>query len=118
MSNLVNCPRCGALFLKKNNRDVCDKCFKERIELAENIIKYAESFPNDKVHIKQVLEHFKISINELEYLLTNFKLVSIEDKLVMNCAKCGVIMPATSQFSKICRKCANELKQEVLKGLI
>ena len=116
MSNLINCPKCGTLFIKKN-RDICDKCFQEQLDLIDDIIDYVEKSPLENVHIKMVLEKFQLSMNELEYFITNCKLAQIEKKLVMNCTKCGVLMNINTSFSTLCKKCSYELKSQVLKGL-
>ena len=31
-AQLVNCKKCGALFVKSGNRDICDNCYKEEVK--------------------------------------------------------------------------------------
>lgn len=40
MAELMNCPNCGALFVKTNIRDVCEKCFKEEEVAFETVYKF------------------------------------------------------------------------------
>ncbi len=117
MSQLVNCSRCGTLFIKKN-KDICDNCIKEIQNLQESIIEYVDASPLEKVHVKTIVEHFKISMNELEQFLISRKLAPVEKKLVFTCIKCNSLLPIETPFSFVCKKCTQEMKQEVLKRLI
>ena len=116
MSQLINCARCGVLFIKKQ-KDICDNCVKAIQDLQNNIIEYVENSPLEKVHITTVIEHFKISIKEMEQFLTGRKLAPVENKLTFTCIKCNSVLPIETPFSYVCKKCTNEMKQEVLKGL-
>lgn len=116
MSNLINCSKCGTLFLRKN-RDICEKCCKDQLMLIEEIIEYVSTSPLEKVHLKTIIEHFKITMNEFEQFLNGCKLGSIEKKLIFNCIKCNSIMPVESSFSFVCKKCIQEMKQDAIKRL-
>ncbi len=116
MSQLINCSRCGTLFIKKQ-RDICDACIKEIQNLQENIIEYVEKSPLEKVHINTIIEHFKISMKEMEPFLIGRKLAPIENKIVFTCIKCNSVLPLEIPFSFVCKKCTQEMKQEVLKIL-
>ncbi len=114
MSQLINCSRCGTLFIKKS-KDICDKCIKEIQELQENIIQYVANSPLESIHLTTIIEHFKIPMKELEQFLISRKLSPVEKKLTFNCIKCNSLLPIEIPFSFICKKCTLEMKQEVLK---
>lgn len=116
MPQLINCPKCGTLFIKKN-RDVCDSCFQKQVELIENITKFVKTSPLEQVHIKTIIEEFDMTIKDFEHLLSSCKFGAIEDKLVTNCTKCNDIMPVTYASYRVCKKCTEEMKKDVLKHL-
>lgn len=118
MSSLINCSKCGTLFLRKN-RDICEKCYKDQLVLITEIIEYVTSSPLDKIHLKTIVEHFKITMNEFEQFLTSCKLAPVEKKLIFNCIKCNSITPveSSSSFSFVCKKCIQEMKQDAIKRL-
>lgn len=116
MSNLINCSKCGTLFIKKQ-KDMCDKCIKEQQELINSIIEYVSESPLEKVHLNTIVEHFKITMKELEQFITSFKLASIEKKLTFTCIKCNNTLPLEVPFSFVCKKCIQEMKQDAIKTL-
>ena len=42
-AQLVNCKKCGALFVKSGNRDICDNCYKEEVKETDKIKGYIQS---------------------------------------------------------------------------
>lgn len=118
MSKLINCSKCGTLFLKKN-KDICDKCVKEQLVIIDEIIEYVSSSPLEKIHITTIVERFKITMNEMEQFLSSCKLASVDKKLTFNCIKCNTLMPVESSFSFsfVCKKCIQEMKQDAIKRL-
>lgn len=116
MSKLINCSKCGTLFIRKT-RDICEKCYKDQLALIDEIIEYVSTSPLEKVHIKTIIENFNITMNEFEQFLNSFKLASIEKKLIFNCIKCNSVTPVESPFSFVCKKCIQEMKQDAIKRL-
>lgn len=112
MAKLINCVKCGTLFLQ-TKWDYCDKCFNEQVELLKNIIHFVENSETKPVHTDEIISHFNLSLKEFESYLSAGKFIKLGKDLVFNCTSCGDITTVENSFSFICPKCSNKIKNNV-----
>lgn len=106
---LINCKKCGKLFMKKN-RDICDACYEAQNKLAEEICNYVLSLGKDSVSMAHIMETFNISSKEFETFFNNAKFVQISDKITVKCVRCGNEFKPGRKTGFICDNCLKKLK--------
>ncbi|MFL8936255.1 TIGR03826 family flagellar region protein [Rossellomorea oryzaecorticis] len=110
MSEITNCPRCNALFMKNKFRDVCEKCYKEDEKMYETVYQFLRKRENRAATMETIME--KTGVEE-ELLYKWVKKGRIQTKLFPNlgypCDKCGKII----NNGKLCQGCADSLKRDL-----
>jgi flagellar operon protein (TIGR03826 family) len=110
MGELVNCPRCGRLFVKHSIRDVCEQCYKEEEALFEKVYAFLRKRENRTATMAQVVEATGVS----ESLITKWikigrlQLVHFPN-LGYPCELCGAII----REGQLCPKCRTKLQTEL-----
>ncbi len=112
MSKLINCPKCGKLFLS-TKWDFCDSCYQKHVELIEGITKFVKMSEEPTVHINKIIEKFNIPAKEFESYLSAGKFIPIASKMVFNCRSCEELTTAEGCFSFVCPKCSRKIKEDV-----
>lgn len=56
MGEIVNCSRCGELYMENTFRDVCPKCAKEEEQMYEIVYKFLRQRENRAATIERVVE--------------------------------------------------------------
>ena len=116
--NLINCKKCGTLFIKAT-RDICDNCYKYEMDLAEEVksfIKSNQKIGKEKVTIEEILKATKISKKEFEDIFEKGRLFSVISKITVKCRFCGDEFECEQKAGFICQKCLvklNESKKNV-----
>ena len=110
MGELVNCPRCGRLFVKHSIRDVCEQCYKEEEALFEKVYAFLRKRENRTATMAQVVEATGVS----ESLITKWiKMGRIHlvhfPNLGYPCEMCGTMI----REGKLCPKCRTNLQTEL-----
>ncbi len=109
--NLINCKKCGALFIK-TTRDICDNCYKHEMDLAEKVkefIKSNEKIGKAKVGVEEILKATKISKKEFEDIFEKGRLFSVISKITVKCRFCSDEFECEKKAGFICQKCLLKL---------
>jgi flagellar operon protein (TIGR03826 family) len=110
MGELVNCPRCGRLFVKHSIRDVCEQCYKEEEALFEKVYQFLRKRENRTATMAQVVEATGVS----ESLITKWiKMRRIQlvhfPNLGYPCESCGTMI----REGQLCPKCRTKLQTQL-----
>jgi flagellar operon protein (TIGR03826 family) len=110
MSEVMNCPRCNALFMKNKVREVCENCFKEEEKMYDTVYRFLKKRENRAATMETVINTTGVE----EGLLYKWvKKGRIQTKLFPNlgypCDKCGKIITS----GKLCQGCTDGLKKDL-----
>jgi len=119
---LINCKKCGTLFFKTSEREVCDECFKKELDFIDEIKAYIVKSGKDKVTIEEISANVPAaSKGELEDLITRGRLFTILPKISIKCRFCGAELENDEKTNFTCKKCllrfspkVNELEKKGL----
>ena len=110
---LINCKKCGTLFFKTSEREICEECFKKELDTIDEIKAYINSTGKDKVPMDEISEHVKISIADLEDLITRGRLFAILPKISVKCRFCGAELENDEKSGFTCKKCLMRFSPKV-----
>ncbi|WP_096156596.1 TIGR03826 family flagellar region protein [Bacillus sp. FJAT-45066] len=101
MSNVENCPNCGAIFVKNAFREVCTECAKAEEKIFDEVYKFIRKRANRTATMEQVVE----ATGATESLLVKFikkGRISLAQfpNLGYPCDRCG-------EFTRTGRLCVN-----------
>jgi flagellar operon protein (TIGR03826 family) len=108
--NLVNCPNCGALFIKNQFRDVCENCYREEEKQFEKVYNYIRRRENRMATMSQVVEATGVK----ESLLIKFiktgrlKLANLPN-LGYPCDRCGTLI----REGRLCNDCSTDINKQI-----
>ena len=113
MPNVVNCKKCGALFIQNNKKELCDKCLEEQNKIISDMNSYVINSPEETIPVEKLLEKFQMNRKEFDNLYFAGKFVRVAKKLTIKCAKCGqeVLLVGSSNF--LCNSCAKKLQNQI-----
>ncbi|MFI8688006.1 TIGR03826 family flagellar region protein [Rossellomorea sp. NPDC077527] len=110
MSEIINCPRCNAIFMRNKFRDVCDKCYKEEETMYETVYKFLKKRENRAATMDRVIE---VTGVDEELLYKWVKKGRIQTRQFPNmgypCDKCGKIIVT----GRICSDCSSEIVNDL-----
>lgn len=110
MAELINCPKCGAIFTKNPFRDVCPNCWKKEEEDFDTVYHFMRKRENRAATMEQVVEQTGV---EEELILKFIKKGRIQLKQFPNlgypCDRCGRII----HTGKLCEKCQREFRNDL-----
>ncbi|MBP3040166.1 hypothetical protein J9303_11780 [Bacillaceae bacterium Marseille-Q3522] len=110
MEELANCPRCGAVFVKSQFRDLCPDCWREEEEAYETIYHFLRKRENRAATIQQVVKGTGVEESLiLKFIRTGRLKITQFPNLGYPCDRCGRII----REGKICKKCAEELRRDL-----
>lgn len=116
---LVNCKKCGTLFFKNSEREICEECFKKECLEIDKIREFIDSTGKDKITPDEICGAMNLDKNYFNELLSRGKLLKILPKLSMKCRFCGAELENDEKTSFTCKKCtlkfspkANQLKEK------
>ena len=120
---LINCKKCGTLFFKTSEREICEECFKKELDIIDDIKKYILSTKKDKVSIDEIAQNVtSITSNEIEDLISRGRLFAILPKIQVKCRFCGAELENDEKTGFTCKKCLmkfspkmNELEKKGMK---
>lgn len=120
---LINCKKCGTLFFKTSEREICEECFKKELDTIDEIKQYITSTGKDKVPIDEIAQHVNsVSEQDLEDLISRGRLFAILPKISVKCRFCGAELENDEKTGFTCKKCllkfspkVNELEKKGLK---
>jgi flagellar operon protein (TIGR03826 family) len=110
MGELINCPKCGRLFVKNQFRDVCEQCYKEEEKLFEKVYAFLRKRENRTATMVQVVEATEVSESLIIKWIKagRLKLVHFPN-LGYPCEKCGKMI----REGRICLECNKGLQKQL-----
>jgi flagellar operon protein (TIGR03826 family) len=110
MGELMNCPKCGRLFVKNQFRDVCEQCYKEEEKLFEKVYAFLRKRENRTATMVQVVEATEVSESLIIKWIKagRIKLVHFPN-LGYPCEKCGKMI----REGRICLECNKGLQKQL-----
>jgi flagellar operon protein (TIGR03826 family) len=110
MAELSNCPKCDAIFVKNQFRDVCQDCWKEEETAYETVYQFIRKRENRTATILQVVEATGVDEDLiLKFIRTGKLKLAQFPNLGYPCEKCGVSI----REGKVCMSCAVELRKDL-----
>ncbi|MCA1031436.1 hypothetical protein LCL95_10410 [Bacillus timonensis] len=110
MGELMNCPKCNALFVKTNLRDVCDKCYKEEEKAYETVYSFIRKRENRKATLVEVVEGTGISQDLIiKFIRTGRLQLAQFPNLGYPCQKCGNLI----REGKLCNDCTSDIHNQL-----
>ncbi|PFG04655.1 TIGR03826 family flagellar region protein [Bacillus sp. es.034] len=110
MSEIINCPRCNAIFMQNKFRDVCDKCYREGENMYETVYQFLKKRENRAATMARVIEMTGVD-EELLYKWVKKGRIQTRQfpKMGYPCDKCGKIIGTR----RICEGCSSELLNDL-----
>ncbi|MBQ8475913.1 hypothetical protein IJ531_02510 [bacterium] len=103
---LINCKKCGTLFFKTSEREICEECFKKELEIIDEIKKYIITSKKDKVSLDEIAQNVEnTSESDLEDLISRGRLFTILPKISVKCRFCGAELENDEKTGFTCKKC-------------
>jgi len=120
---LINCKKCGTLFFKTSEREVCEECYKKELETIDEIKKVLITSAKEKLSIEEIAQNVQdISAHEIEDLISRGRLFAILPKISVKCRFCGAELENDEKTGFTCKKCLmkfspkmNELEKKGMK---
>lgn len=110
MAELSNCPKCDAIFVKNQFREVCQDCWKEEEKAYETVYQFIRKRENRTATIIQVVEATGVEEDLiLKFIRTGKLKLAQFPNLGYPCEKCGVSI----REGKVCKSCAGELRKDL-----
>ncbi|MCC3356937.1 TIGR03826 family flagellar region protein [Bacillus sp. REN16] len=110
MAELMNCPNCGALFVKTNLRDVCEKCYKEEQAAFDTVYTFIRKKENRTATIFETAEGTGVEEELIIKFIRTGKLKLAQfPNLGYPCQKCHTII----REGVLCEDCTKDLRSEL-----
>lgn len=113
-AQLVNCKKCGALFVKSSNRDICDACHKREVSYTDSIKNYIHASGKAKVTLDEIIQGTGLKKEEVELLFEKGKLFGVMNKISIKCRFCGIEFECEQKPSFVCPSCINKFTKKEL----
>ncbi|MBG9444656.1 TIGR03826 family flagellar region protein [Cytobacillus firmus] len=110
MAELSNCPKCDAIYVKNQFRDVCQDCWKEEEKAFETVYQFIRKRENRTAKMMEVVEATGV-VEELiiKFIKTGRLKLAQFPNLGYPCEKCGTSI----REGKLCGSCAVELRKDL-----
>jgi flagellar operon protein (TIGR03826 family) len=110
MAELMNCPKCGRLFVKSQFRDVCEQCYREEEALFEKVYQFLRKRENRTATMAQVVEATEVEEGLIiKWIKTGrLKLVHFPN-LGYPCDRCGKMI----REGRLCTECNMDLQKQL-----
>ncbi|MGO4888794.1 TIGR03826 family flagellar region protein [Anaerobacillus sp. MEB173] len=109
MSQLMNCPNCGKLFVKAL-REVCNECHNEVEKQFQTVYQYVRKKENRMASMKEVTEATGVPERKITMWIRQGRLqIAQFPNLAYPCDSCG----APIREGKICVSCKGKLKKDL-----
>ncbi|WP_338751641.1 TIGR03826 family flagellar region protein [Bacillus sp. FJAT-52991] len=110
MSEIVNCPRCGDLYMSNAFRDVCSKCAKEEEQMYEKVYKFLRQRENRAATIERVVEVTGVDEELIHKWMKKGRLHATHfPNMGYPCDRCGAIISR----GKLCAKCTQQIEDDI-----
>lgn len=105
MSELDNCARCDAVFVK-TMRDICPKCYQEEEEAFETVYRFLSKRENREATLMEIVEKTRVEEELIIKFIREQRLRTSQfPKLAYPCERCGVHIVT----GKLCQSCSDEI---------
>ena len=111
-AQLINCKKCGALFVKSSNRDICDVCHKKEVSYTDSIKNFIHSSGKQKVTLDEIIQGTGLKKEEVELLFEKGKLFGVMNKISIKCRFCGIEFECEQKPSFVCQNCLNKFTKK------
>ncbi|WNS81289.1 hypothetical protein RRU94_10810 [Domibacillus sp. DTU_2020_1001157_1_SI_ALB_TIR_016] len=110
MNEIVNCPRCGALYAKNAFRDVCPACSRSEEELYQAAYTFLRKRENRAATMERIVEVTGATEEMIYKWVKKGRLQAAQfPNLGYPCDRCGAII----QRGKLCNKCVDEIESDL-----
>lgn len=110
MNEVVDCPRCGALYAKNAFRDVCPKCSRSEEELYQAAYTFLRKRENRAATMERIIEVTGATKEMIYKWVKKGRLQATQfPNLGYPCDRCGAII----QRGKLCNKCITEIESDL-----
>lgn len=107
---LVNCSKCGRLYLKNSIRDICDECYREEEEEFERVRKFLNKRENRTASLLQVVEGTGVEEKKILKWIRSGRLRIVNfPNLQYPCENCG----RPIRTGRLCERCQKGLKHDL-----
>ncbi|GGE84948.1 TIGR03826 family flagellar region protein [Priestia taiwanensis] len=114
MGEVINCPKCNALYMKSNIRDVCVNCYKEEEKWFDDVYTFLRKRNNRMALIPQIVEGTGVEEKLLfKWVRAGRLRPSQFPNLGYPCEKCGTMISE----GKLCSSCTGYIRSEIEKQL-
>ena len=110
MSQVDNCPNCGAIFVKNAFRDICTECAKAEEKIFDEVYKFIRKRVNRTATMEQVIEATGVTESLLVKFIKKGRISLAQfPNLGYPCDRCG----AFTRTGKLCDSCNKEIKTDL-----
>lgn len=107
---IVNCSKCGDVYIQHPVREVCDACYKEEEALFESVYKFLRKRENRAATMPCVAEATGVDEALLQKWVRKGRLQTARfPNFGYPCDKCGTII----RTGKLCEKCAGNIMKDL-----
>ncbi|WP_046178132.1 TIGR03826 family flagellar region protein [Domibacillus tundrae] len=107
MNEIVDCPRCGALYAQNAFRDVCPKCSRSEEELYQATYTFLRKRENRAATIERIIEVTGATEGMIHKWVRKGRLQAAQfPNLGYPCDRCGTVI----QKGKMCSSCLQEIE--------
>lgn len=107
---IMNCPNCGALFVKNPVRDVCENCYREEEKQFEKVYKFLRKKENRAATVQTISKYTGVKEELLYKWVKKGRLRPAQfPNLGYPCEKCGKIITQ----GKLCSDCVETIKKDL-----
>ena len=111
---LVNCKKCGTLFFKTSEREICEECFRKELDTIDEIKKYIVTSGKEKVTLDEISQNVEsASLSDLEDMVSRGRLFTILPKISLKCRFCGAELENDEKSGFTCKKCLMKFSPKV-----
>lgn len=109
MAELMNCPRCGRVFVQ-TLRDICDSCFQEEEEMFDKVYSFIRKQKNRKATLLEVHEKTGVPEETIIAFIKQGRLRLAQfPNLTYPCESCGKPI----QKGKLCKSCSDHIVKSI-----
>lgn len=113
-NGLINCKKCGTLFFKTSEREICEECFRKEGEIIDRIKGYIISTNKNKVTLEEIAQNVEdMTVADLEDLISRGRLFTILPKIMVKCRFCGAELENDEKTGFTCKKCLLKFSPKV-----
>jgi flagellar operon protein (TIGR03826 family) len=108
--NLLNCPKCGKLFVQNAGQELCRECFLEEEEAFQKVNNFLRDRKNRMATMMDIIENTGVSQDLIIKFIRKGRIQVIHfPNLAYPCSRCGKLI----RKGNLCEDCINELRNDL-----